>query len=270
MTLEPQARQLFLEQYRHVRHSEGRGSEDPAYYLALPYQDLTKRNSGMWAMRARTYRYFERRILARLEKSAGRPLDIVDLGAGNGWLCYRLSSRGHRALALDIFSDALDGLRATRHYSCRFPVIEAEFDVLPFPSDCFDLAIFNASLHYSNDYLATLSEVRRVLRPSGLLAILDSPVYRKPEDGQRMVAERRHRYEEQYGFPSDALNSVEYLDVRTLRELGRTLAIDWTIYRPWYGLAWHLRPWKAQLQRRRPPSHFWILTGVFQDHDHSR
>ncbi len=38
--------------------------------------------------------------------------------------------------------------------------------------------------------------------------------------------------------------------------------IEW-IHRPWYGLNWWWRPWKAPLLGRRPASNFWILDGVF-------
>jgi hypothetical protein len=102
-TLELAARQRFIEEYRHIRYAEGRGSDDPAYYRALPYCDLSKRNPEMWRMRAATYRYFERKILADMERATGRPLDILDLGAGNAWMSYRLSLRNHRPVALDIF-----------------------------------------------------------------------------------------------------------------------------------------------------------------------
>jgi len=34
-------RRTFLEQYAIIRHAEGRGSDDPAYYRALPYRDLS-------------------------------------------------------------------------------------------------------------------------------------------------------------------------------------------------------------------------------------
>ena len=36
-------RQRFLEDYSRIRQAEGRGSDDPAYYLALPYRDLSGR-----------------------------------------------------------------------------------------------------------------------------------------------------------------------------------------------------------------------------------
>jgi SAM-dependent methyltransferase len=264
MTPVRNARQRFLEEYRQIRYAEGRGSEDPAYYRALPFEDLSGRNSGMWAMRARTYRFFERRILEPMERAVGRPLDILDLGAGNAWLSYRLALRHHAAYAADIFLDERDGLRAARHYEVPFAAVGAEFDRLPFPCGRFDLAIFNSSVHYSTDYTTTLAEARRCLRPEGRLVVLDSPVYRKREHGEQMVAERHADFERRYGFRSDALPSIEFLDEARLRELSRALAVDWTIYRPWYGWKWHLRPWKARLTRRRPPSRFWILVGRFR------
>jgi SAM-dependent methyltransferase len=217
----------------------------------------------MWAMRTRTYRYFARKILAPFEQRAGRPLDILDLGAGNGWLSYRLSLRNHRPLALDIFSDPRDGLRAARHYPAAFPLVEADFSALPFQSRRFDLAIYNASLHYSADYVSTLQEAKRCLRMSGALVILDSPVYKRREHGERMAAERHADFTRRYGFPSDAIPSIEFLDEPMLRTLAQSLHLEWRIYRPWYGWRWHARPWKARLLGRRPPSRFWILVGVF-------
>ena len=108
MTTDTPSRQRFLEEYRQIRHAEGRGSDDPAYYRALPYRDITGRNSAMWAMRAATYRYFENRILSRIEARTNRPLDILDLGAGNCWMSNRLALRNHRPVAADIFEDSRD------------------------------------------------------------------------------------------------------------------------------------------------------------------
>jgi ubiquinone/menaquinone biosynthesis C-methylase UbiE len=257
--IETGARRRFIEEYRQIRYAEGRGSEDPAYYRALPYEDITGKNSAMWAMRARTWKYFERKLLP----SFGCGLDILDLGAGNGWMSYRLSLHDHHAVAVDIFSDPRDGLAAARHYPTAFPAIEADFSRLPFAPASFDLAIFNASLHYSSDYVATLSEVRRCLRPGGSLVILETPVYRRREHGELMAAERHAQFEKQYGFRSDALPSIEFLDLATMRELSRALRLRWKIYKPWYGWKWHIRPWKARLKRTRPPSRFWILVGTF-------
>jgi SAM-dependent methyltransferase len=261
MTVTP--RQRFLEDYRIIRSAEGRGSEQSSYYRALPYRDLSGKNSDQWAIRGRSYRYFERNILSPLEREAGRPLDVLDLGAGNGWLSYRLSLRRHHPVALDIFTDGKDGLRAARHYGSAFPLVEAEFDHLPLRAASFDLAVFNASIHYSTDYRRTLNQLRRCLRPAGHFVIIDSPVYRLREDGERMRAERHDEFEKRYGFRSDAIPSLEYFDEGTLVDLASELNIRWSVHRPWYGWKWWARPWKARLLGRRPPSRFWILDGVF-------
>ena len=246
-------RQRFLEDYLRIRQAEDRGSDDPAYYFALPHEPI----------RRRTYRYFEERVLARLER--GRPLDLLDLGAGTGWLSYRLALRGHRPVAVDILTDGRDGLGAARHFHERlghpFVCIDAEFDQLPLASGRFDAVIYNASLHYSSNYTRTLEEARRCLRPGGHIVILDSPVYKAPEHGERMRRERHDQFFNQYGTRSDHVASIEYLDLGAIASLARQIGIEWRVHKPWYGLAWHLRPWRARLKGARPPSRFWILEG---------
>jgi ubiquinone/menaquinone biosynthesis C-methylase UbiE len=206
-------------------------------------------------MRATTYRYLESRLLP------AEPIDILDIGAGNGWLSNRLAQKGHRPVAVDIFTDPLDGLGAARHYGISFPLIEAEFDRLPFGGRQFDWAVFNCSLHYSTDYRSTLAEALRCLRPQGRIVVLDSPIYKRREHGERMREERHQHFEHTFGFRSDSVPSIEFLWDDLLPELAQDLRIAWRVHRPWYGLAWHMRPWKARLRRKRPPSRFSILAG---------
>ena len=126
---------------------------------------------------------------------------VLDLGAGNCWLSYRLAELRHQPVAVDIFRDPRDGLRAARHYPVGFPTVEADFDGLPFANASFDLVVFNASFHYSADYARTLSEARRCLRPEGRVVILDSPVYKRSEHGEQMRAERQVFFEKQSRIP---------------------------------------------------------------------
>jgi SAM-dependent methyltransferase len=164
---------------------------------------------------------------------------------------------------VDIFLDPRDGLRAIHQFSVPLNGVAAEFDRLPFDNASFDLAVFNSSLHYSSDYRRTFTEVRRCLRPSGVVAVVDSPVYKMPEHGERMRAERHAHFERTYGFRSDALGSIEYLDEPALAGLSRELGIKWTRRRAWYGWRWAFRPWRARLKGQRPPSQFVILAGRF-------
>jgi SAM-dependent methyltransferase len=258
-------RQRFLDDYVKIRHAEGRGSPDSEYYFALPYRDITGRLQDQWSIRAKSYEHLERRVLPTIESRVDRALAIADLGAGNCWMSHRLALRGHQPIAIDILDDPLDGLGAGRHYQAYtpFPRIRAEFDDLPLAARTLDFVIFNASIHYSADYRRTLLETRRCLRSDGCFAIVDSPVYRYAEHGEMMRRERHRQFEKQYGFASDALESIEYFDEEMLRDLARDLGIAWTIHRPWYGWQWMMRPFKARWNGKRPPSRFWILVGRF-------
>jgi SAM-dependent methyltransferase len=193
-------------------------------------------------------------------------LKILDLGAGNGWLANRLAQRGHLVAAIDLMTNSFDSLGAYIHYEAPFIPIQADFDHLPFTdgsdasigdaSTGFDLIIFNASFHYSTCYEKTLQETLRVLRPQGLVVLLDSPLYRDPASGEQMVREREACFTRQYGFPSNALSSQNYLTYERLESLAVQFSLDWRRYRPRYGLRWALRPWKARLlgQARHLPA----------------
>jgi SAM-dependent methyltransferase len=186
---------------------------------------------------------------------------IVDLGAGNGWLAYQLALRGHSVAALDIQTDAHDGLGAWVHYDAQFTPIQAEFDRLPLAAAQADLAVFNGSLHYSADCAATLAEALRVLRPDGLVAVLDSPMYAAASNGAAMVDERQAGFQRIYGFASDALPSEHYLTPGRVHELGEALGLRWHILRPFHGWRWALRPYLARLRGGRQPAEFPVLIG---------
>ncbi|HEY2200789.1 MAG TPA: class I SAM-dependent methyltransferase [Solirubrobacteraceae bacterium] len=253
----------FVREYRTVRRAEGWGSVDSAYYAALPYRDLSGRYPEIWRIRARSYSVFLSRVLRPLEAQTER-LTILDLGAGNAWLSARLVRRGHRAIAVDVLDDPLDGLRAVRHYLDRHkpaPVL-GEFDHLPLPAQTVDLAIFNASLHYSTDYARTLRETLQVLRQSGTLVILDSPMYSDPTSGQRMVQEREARFLRTYGFASNALDCEHFLTPAQLTALSRALGLSWRVHAPRLDPLTAVRRQLDGVRARREPARFPVIVGT--------
>jgi len=256
--------EAFLRDYEEIRRREGRGSTHPAFYLALPFADLTGNFKQQWEIRGRSYRFLERRILPKLEVEYGKELSVLDLGAGNGWLSYRLALSGYRPVAVDLSCNAWDGLEAATHFSDvladLFPRFEAEMDNLPFGVAQFDVAIFNASFHYSTNYAHTLREVLRCLRPGGTVLIVDSPTYSKPGSGEAMRNERKRQFETTFGTRSDALATSDFLTPEIVGELAG-LGIRWERHLPWYGMRWWLRPWVARWKRRREPSQFYIYQG---------
>jgi SAM-dependent methyltransferase len=253
--------QEFMANYQRIRLAEGRGSATADYYLALPYKDLTGANQGQWSIRGCTFRYFERKILPAFEASRD-PLEILDLGAGNGWLSYRLALRGHRPVAVDLMTDSRDGLSAAQHFSSNlgvlFPCFQAELDNLPFADSQFDIAVFNASFHYSEDYQRTLGEALRCVKPGGAIVIADTAWYSSEASGTRMIEERRAAFIERFGTASDAIRSLEFLTDNRLKAMEQHFGLKWQVHTPYYGLRWAMRPVVAKLQGKREPSTFRI------------
>jgi SAM-dependent methyltransferase len=247
----------FLADYTMIRRAEGRGSLGPAYFMNLPDATPDDPLGWQWTMRATTWRH----VVGRVLPSLGSNLRVLDLGAGVGWLSNRLHELGHEPMAVDLSVDDLDGLGAAHHYSPSWPRVQAEFDRLPLADGQADLVIYNASFHYSVDYSVTLAEARRVLRPGGAVLVLDSPVYRRPESGPRMMAERHAQFEARFGTRSDSVPSIEFLTETMIDELGRQLGMRWQRSVAWYGRRWWWRPWKARLTGAREPSRFVTLLG---------
>lgn len=251
----------FRSEYAAHRAGEGRRYEVEALY-ALPY--LRSGPLGaQWAIRERTFDAFVRRVLrpAALRKAA--PLDIVDLGAGNGWLCYRTALEGHRTVAVDVREDAVDGLGAAAPYLAARPTLfsraAASFADLPFRDRSFDLAVFNAALHYALDLHSVLAEAARVVRGGGRIAILDSPFYFSDRDGQAMVEEKHRQAKRVFGSRAGALLSlpfIEFLTPERLSSASRPLGLEWRRHRVRYPLRYELRPLLARLRRARTPSRF--------------
>jgi len=171
-------------------------------------------------------------------------------------------------VAIEWRHDDVDGLGAARGYAGHvvplFRRVAASFEALPLPDARFDLAVFNASIHYATDLAATLSEAVRVLVPAGGVAILDSPFYRNARDGDAMVAEKRSGGALDLGEARAdllALRSIEYLTRDRLLEASSGLGLSWRRHRVRYPLAYELRPLWAALRGRRAPSRFDVWEG---------
>lgn len=249
----------FIREYETVREAEGRGSTGSDYYRNLPDCPPDHPLATDWRIRALSFGTLMQDVVVPAEERLARPMSVLDVGAGNGWLAYRLAKRGHTAAAVDLMTGAGDGLGASKHYDASFTPVQAEFDRLPFCPGTVDLVIYNAAFHYSLCYETSVEEALRVLRPGGVLVIVDSPVYRDAASGLQMVRERRQRYQRRYGFRSDALPSEEFLTYERLAALQQTVGARWHWHWPVPRWRQAARTWRSRLAGRREPAQFPLL-----------
>lgn len=246
----------FVRQYRVVRQREGRRPSSPDYYRRLPSVAPGDPHAKDWQIRRETYHHLLGHVLA----AGPRPLHVLDLGAGSGWLSHRLAALGHRLVAVDAIDDEVDGLGATRHYATDFASVQADFDALPFAPGQFDLVVFNGSLHYAADTAATLEGAHRVLAPGGTLVVMDSPMFRADGDGSAMVGAKVQRFMCECGFTDVVQQGAGYLTFARLAGIAEQLALRPQFVPSRGSLGWRLRRSVAHVRLRRAPAAFglWV------------
>jgi SAM-dependent methyltransferase len=141
----------------------------------------------------------EQAVLARLPARLGR---LLDIGTGTGRLLELLAERVESALGVDASRDMLALARARlaeRGLAGRCAVRQADMYRLPLPDASFDAVTMQMVLHYAEDPAAALAEATRVLRPGGLLLVVDFAAH----DRVDLMQKHAHRWP---GFDDAALH----------------------------------------------------------------
>lgn len=95
---------------------------------------------------------------------------VLDAGCGVGYGLQMMKGGGSSALTgVDISAEAVEASRARLGQSAR--IEQADIAALPFEDRSFDLVLCFETIEHVTDQDAALDELRRVLRPTGMLAI---------------------------------------------------------------------------------------------------
>jgi len=235
--------QPFMDAYNLVREREQWGNDD----LDLPFH--AKRHRQIWEIRQRNFRAFES-VVARIPRGLA-----LDVGAGNCWMTRYLDSWGFDAIALDVNTSRLDGLRAGQKFineGSQFLRVRAgKMEQLPFAPDRIRLLVANGSFHYATDFCAALSEFERVLTPQGMIVILDTPFYDNAADGERAIAQRVDHFRQKYEIPEALARRARYLTFSGFADMMRSLNLKWRLERVWPGMRRKCEEIRGTLVRRR-------------------
>jgi SAM-dependent methyltransferase len=102
------------------------------------------------------------RLVDRLEEVRRRFPLVLDLGTADGKLAGLLRDAGHEA-------DVISFDPAARFAALGPNPVVGDAEALPFAANSVDLAIATLILHWTNDLPGALWQLRRVIKPDGLL-----------------------------------------------------------------------------------------------------
>jgi demethylmenaquinone methyltransferase/2-methoxy-6-polyprenyl-1,4-benzoquinol methylase len=98
---------------------------------------------------------------------------VLDVATGTGAVAVELRARGCEVVGVDQSPEMLAVARAR-----GLDVVEGRAESLPFGDASFDALTFTYLLRYVADPVATLRELRRIVRPGGTIASLEFAVPR--------------------------------------------------------------------------------------------
>ena len=131
------------------------------------------------------------------------PLEVADLGCGEGYLTVETARWARQVTAVDRSPGVLARAKAlaARKRLSNITWKKGELEKLPIDDRAMDVALLSQALHHAGDPAGALSEAARILKPGGRLLILDL----RPHD-ETWVREKLG--DQWFGFSDDHLNGL--------------------------------------------------------------
>lgn len=103
------------------------------------------------------------------------PLDVADLGCGEGYLTIEAARWAKRVTAVDRSADVLKRAKelAKRRGVSNITWKRGELQRVPIDDATVDLVLLSQALHHADEPQAALNEAHRILRPGGRVLLLD-------------------------------------------------------------------------------------------------
>lgn len=183
----------FTDNYTRLRNQEGRLYTD-AEVLQLPIIDTNHVHYKEWQTRKES----AERLLRYLQKKK-RPLSILEVGCGNGWLSAMLSVIPQSVVTgSDINTTELQ--QAERVFYDKKNIVFVQQDIRAgfFDNKQFDVILFAASIQYFSSFAAIVGRAQALLNKEGEIHITDSFFYRQDELEQAIG--RTKKYYRSQGF----------------------------------------------------------------------
>ncbi len=145
----------------------------------LPLAEKQSPHYTLWKMRADSATRFTTYLTQK-----NKPLTILDIGCGNGWLTNYIAAnvKGSNVTGVDINLTELQ--QAARVFGSHINWLQADILQTDFMPGCFDIVLMSASFQYFEDASKLIDRLLQFLKPGGEVHILDSPFYTAGEAQQ--------------------------------------------------------------------------------------
>ena len=151
-----------------------------------------RENAAQWH-RIRSFYVDEREVEAALSEiiAAAGPQDLLDIGTGTGRMIEVLGPSAVHALGIDQSREMLAVARVNLERAGLANSIVRLGDMyqMPLADASFDAIVIHQVLHYADRPAAAIAEAARVLRPNGILLVIDFA----PHELEFLRAEHAHR-----------------------------------------------------------------------------
>ena len=103
------------------------------------------------------------------------PVDVVDIGCGEGYLTIEVARWAKRVIAIDRSAAVLARAKALagRRRAANITFKRGELEKLPLETASMDIALLSQALHHAEKPLDATVEAARVVKPGGRLLVLD-------------------------------------------------------------------------------------------------
>ncbi len=188
---------LFEKKYILILTLENRLITD-AELMLLPEIAGDHRYYGEWQMRKSSARRLIRHLSA-----PGKPLEILEVGCGNGWLSHRLAEiPGSTVTGLDINVTELQQAARVFRNVPNLRWVQGDIRSGMLGDHRYDRIIFAASVQYFPFLKEILYTALANLSPDGEIHILDTPLYKTGE--LEKARDRTLTYYTSFGYPEMA------------------------------------------------------------------
>ncbi len=185
-----------LDLYLRVREKEGRIYSD-AVLQSLPRLPSNHPLAAEWQLRAGSCAG-----LVRYLTNLNRPLNILELGSGNGWLSHQMVTIPS-AHVLGVDRGGPELAQAARVFGqTHLEFTAADIFRAPFQAASFDIIVLASVIQYFPNLTDLILAIRPLLTAVGEIHLLDSPLY--PPAELPSARERTQDYYRSLGFPEMA------------------------------------------------------------------